>query len=377
MQANDLAYEYLDILDKKTSNSSPGFTDEEISRSLSLAQEEYIKRKYNWRGNPYNQGFENSEKRKKDLAQLVTSAVVSYSSVAGAYTISLQGGESYTIEDDNSFFRDSSIINPNGTLWKLPKDFLWAIKEEVSWNTQDECYVGKRYSVKPITHDEYNQWIDNSFKQPWFKETWRMDHSSEYNANTEVAVTTTNTRRWYRVTSPEAVDNTTQYDLVVNGNTYSFTTDGTATRVELINGLVAELEGNEEYRISSDQFTVYVLSDSEVTTNSGSTTNDLILSVTYLPLPEQLDNDQMIIGTDYQVHELITDGSMEIGNYYLRYLRKPRNIVVDTVNPLNQVHCELNESTHREIIEMAVTKTLSSLQDPRIQTQMIEEQQSE
>jgi len=375
MQANDQAKEYLDILDKRTSNSSPGFTDEEISFTLSQAQEEYLKRKYNWRGNPYNQGFENSEKRRKDLAQLIKAITISYNTTTAEYVYSIQGGNTYSIEDTNAFFRDSSIINPNGTLWKLPKDFLWAIKEEVSWNTSESCYSGNRYSVKPVTHDEYNQWIDNSFKQPWFKETWRMEYSSEYNANTELAVTSTTTTKWYRVSVPSTVDSPANYDLVVNGNTYNSTS---TTQLGVITDLVQAMTiGGEEFRTSSDGLTIYVLSDSEVTTNSGSTTNDIVIFVTYLPVPDQLNNDQTLVGTDNQVHELITDGSFEIQNYYLRYIKKPRGIVVDFDNPLNQVHCELNESTHREIIEMAVTKTLSSLQDPRIQTQMIEEQQSE
>ena len=375
MEANDMAKEYLDILDKRTSNSAPGLLDDEISTTLSQAQEEFLKRKYNWRGNPYQQGFENSEKRRKDLSQLTKSAVLSYDAANSRYVFNEQNSNTYYVQDDNSFFRDSSIIKPNGTLWKLPKDFLWAINEQVSWATTDTCYNGNRYDIKPITHDEYNVWIDNTYKKPWFKKTWRMEYASEYNANTVLDSSVTNTVRWYRVIVPSTVDNPANYQVQANGNTYVSTS---ITQQDVIDDLyLAMVNGGEEVRLSRDGLIIYVLSDSAVDTNDSSTTNDIVIQLTYLPVPDQDINNQSIVGTDYQVHQLITDGTFDIQNYYLTYIRKPVDIVVDTENTLNQVHCELNASTHREIIEIAVTKTLSSLEDPRLRSQMAQQLQSE
>lgn len=374
MTPNEMAKEYRLILDKDISYSGPWFEDSEISITLTQAQDEYLKRRYDFRGNSYRDGFENSEKRRKDLAQLVKSATISYNSTTNTYSILTQNGAIEQITDNNNFFSDSSIIKPNGSLWKLPKDLLWVINEEVSWDGTNTCFpANRRVNVKPITHDEYSQLIGNSYLNPYNKLVWRMDHGREFNAN--YLGTATNKTTWYKVIIPATVDNTIKYDLTINENEYNFTTSGSATTSELAIGMAAELEGNETYYLFNN--VIYVLSGSQVTTNDSATTNDITIELrSYIPSPGGQYVDQNNLTTDYKIHELITHG-WDIGNYYLTYIRRPRGINVDYSTPSQQVYCELDESTHLEIIKIAVTSTLSSLQDPRLQSQMIQEQKSE
>lgn len=252
MIANEMCFEFLVGYDKVASLSAPGYEDEEISVLLSQAQERYIKTRYQPLGNKYRKGFEQVEKRRIDLSELI---------------------RNYEVMTPST---DQTNVMRNGTLYDLPADFFLAIEGDVVTN-QANCgqsanlhlstdtlnsyteYI--RVPVKPISHDEYIVNVNNPFKKPYC-------------------------------------------DTGLN------------------EGLVWRLEYSRE--------TLY---------------------------------------TNPKRHELITDGTFGIMGYHLRYLRKPNDIVCDFVTTANQVHCELAESTHREIVDIAITIALENIQDPRIQTQ--------
>jgi len=48
-----------------------------------------------------------------------------------------------------------------------------------------------------------------------------------------------------------------------------------------------------------------------------------------------------------------------VSNYYIRYLKKPLDIIVNLNTPANQVNCELDDFTHQGICDIAV-KLLSA-----------------
>lgn len=53
-------------------------------------------------------------------------------------------------------------------------------------------------------------------------------------------------------------------------------------------------------------------------------------------------------------HGLITDGSFNVTQYHLRYIKFPVAIRVDQQNPANQVNCELAEATHEAIVNIGI-----------------------
>lgn len=65
-----------------------------------------------------------------------------------------------------------------------------------------------------------------------------------------------------------------------------------------------------------------------------------------------------------KLHELFTDGTFNVVGYKLRYLKYPRNIVIDTNTLTNQRHCELDEVTHPVIIDLAVKLAQQALDNP-------------
>ena len=65
--------------------------------------------------------------------------------------------------------------------------------------------------------------------------------------------------------------------------------------------------------------------------------------------------------------ELITDGNYDVTKYYIRYLRQPVEVVLET-----PISCDLPVHTHEEIVKLAVSMVLENIEQQRYQTQMAE-----
>ena len=157
MNIAEFKNEFLIGYDKITNYDAPGYTDEEISVFLTQSQERFIKTRYNALGNKYKKGFEQTEKRRKELNELIKDYTKSITNLP--FTIPAVG--------------ETHI---DGKLVQLPEDFMWAIEEEVEDLENTECANRKRIRVKPTTHDEYSINIHNPFKKPSSGLFWRMEH---------------------------------------------------------------------------------------------------------------------------------------------------------------------------------------------------------
>jgi hypothetical protein len=82
---------------------------------------------------------------------------------------------------------------------------------------------------------------------------------------------------------------------------------------------------------------------------------------------------EFITGQTGKRHELITDGTFNVTDYNLRYLKIPKPIKVDLTNfvsPVNMQNCELDESTHRPIVDIAVLMIKEALNQPVQKTEL-------
>ena len=157
MTAAELGLLFLRLYDKVTNLAAPGYTQDEIQAFLNKGQLQAVKQRYNYKGNKYQEGVEATEKRRKDLSELVRGTTISASS-------------------NNS---DQTGVFPNGVFFDLPEDFLYTLMEEITISHTDACFDGNRIKVKPITHDEYNANIKNPFKKPNEELAWRIDFSHD------------------------------------------------------------------------------------------------------------------------------------------------------------------------------------------------------
>lgn len=134
-------------------NQAPPLDLYEKSVYLTKAQLQLINNYFNPKGNKYGDGFENSEKRRRDLNELVYPWKTTLK-------ISSQDG----ISDDSQFFR-------------LPLNTYMIIQERAKV-ISDDCNNDKYITVVPKTHDEFNVQKDNPFRST--KELiWRMDFYSQ------------------------------------------------------------------------------------------------------------------------------------------------------------------------------------------------------
>jgi len=145
--------EILLLYDNMFEHTAPAYDDSQISPILTKAQLRVFNRIYNPLGNKFLKGFEMSEKRRRDLAQLIKNA-------------SLENGDIEESENQEG-------VHPNGIFLDLPEDFWLAIEERAKTDEMESEVV-----VKPVTHDGYVN-IDNPYKKPYKELVWRMDISRE------------------------------------------------------------------------------------------------------------------------------------------------------------------------------------------------------
>jgi hypothetical protein len=158
MTSAELELSFLRLYDKVTNLAAPGYTQDEIQLFLNKAQLQSVKHRYNYKGNKYREGVEATEKRRKDLSELVRG-------------VDISGGSG-----NNS---DQTGVFPNGEFFDLPTDFLYTLMEEITIAHNTACFDGNRIKVKPITHDEYNANVNNPFKKPNEGLAWRIDYSHD------------------------------------------------------------------------------------------------------------------------------------------------------------------------------------------------------
>lgn len=158
MTALEMQRSFLVLYDKITNFSAPGYTEEEISLFLTKAQERLVLYYYKPMGNKYNEGFEETEQRRKELSSLLegnTNVPVSISQVG---------------------------VLPNGKFFDYPTNLLYTASEEVTIASSDACINGKRIEVKPITYDEYTINKRNPYKKPFADSdrglVWRVDYNT-------------------------------------------------------------------------------------------------------------------------------------------------------------------------------------------------------
>jgi hypothetical protein len=157
MTAAQMKTRFLILYDKITNLAAPGYEDSEITELFNKAQLQFVKTRYNYKGNQYGEGFEETEKRRKDLAELVRNVNLT------------------TLNQS----ADQNGVTPFGVFYDLPSEFLYTLREEITISSTDTCVNGDRILVKPITHDEYSINVKNPFSKPDATQAWRLDFSRD------------------------------------------------------------------------------------------------------------------------------------------------------------------------------------------------------
>lgn len=163
---------FLVEYDRITNLSAPGYDDYEISVFLTNAQRNYIEKKYDPSLNKLGDGFEDSEKRRRELADLIRDGIDAGGTLRTAVSANQNG------------------THPHGRFFNLPDDLLYLIEERAIITGAGLCnpagynintikgVAGKYTSILPVTHDYFEANRLNPFKKSNEWLLWRMDFSS-------------------------------------------------------------------------------------------------------------------------------------------------------------------------------------------------------
>lgn len=151
MTVTEFSNEFDILYNGVAANEAPALDLYEKSVYLTKAQLELVKNHFIPRGNKYQEGFEQSSKRRADLRSLIT-----------------LGSSSLKYFNDNR-------LSVNSQFFSIPSNVFLIIQESAIVTPNSTCETDVIVSIKPITHDEYNRQKDNPFKQPDKSIIWRVD----------------------------------------------------------------------------------------------------------------------------------------------------------------------------------------------------------
>jgi hypothetical protein len=140
-------------LDKTNSLQYPSFRPEEKDYWINRAISDIVKQRYTG-NNPKKESVEETQKRRDDLRNITKNYISTF------------------------FINDPLLNKPNGVFITLPKDYYYALEEEVVLNCLD-CRnqpTTKRVIVRAITHDRYNKMVRDPFNVPDDTEVYSLPY---------------------------------------------------------------------------------------------------------------------------------------------------------------------------------------------------------
>ena len=152
MTVQELNNEFDIYYNNIAGQSNPDLDIFEKSTYLTKAQLEIIKDYYDSLSNRKQKGFEGSEKRRRDLNEIV---------------------KNY---ETSTIVASTSGLNSNSKFIPIPNETFLIVLEKIKLVSTD-CDNNKSIRVEPKTHDEYNIEIENPFKLPDNSVAWRIDIS--------------------------------------------------------------------------------------------------------------------------------------------------------------------------------------------------------
>lgn len=156
MTTQEFSNEFDVLYNNIMSNQAPGLDEYEKSIFLTKAQEELVRDYFNSRNVKNAQGFDDSQKRQYDFSTLLNSITLpDFIDNYRALSV-IKQGISNTIFDDRA------------KIYIAPSDLFLVINESI------EDSAKRRYSVLPISYDEYNRLMLKPYGFPLKRQAWRI-----------------------------------------------------------------------------------------------------------------------------------------------------------------------------------------------------------
>lgn len=152
MTTQEFSNEFDVLYNNIMSNQAPGIDEYEKSVFLTKAQNEILKNYFNPKGNKYNEGFDDNEKRQIDFSTLIK------------------------VVEPEEYSEDSYIkFDERSHLYKMPTDVLFVLNETA---INDVEGIQRLINIVPINFNEYSRIISKPYKQPLKNQGWRLFQTS-------------------------------------------------------------------------------------------------------------------------------------------------------------------------------------------------------
>ena len=148
-----------------TSNQAPGLNEYEKSLFLTKAQKELIKGYFSPKGNPKQEGYDDSPKRQSDFLHLVD-------------TVNLDKAGSYADAFDPRsipfyYTKAGQSGDPSDPLETDRSKKLLILNENITY-TNPTTHVKKIWTIVPISYEEYDRLMQKPYKYPPKNQVWRL-----------------------------------------------------------------------------------------------------------------------------------------------------------------------------------------------------------
>lgn len=306
MTNQEFSNEFDILYNNIMSNQAPGLDEYEKSVFLTKAQDEIVKNYFNSKGNKYQEGFDGSEKRQIDFSMLIATEAVHEATVSPTPLFPLQ----------------------HTKLFSIPDRILMFINESLAVERDG---VPTYLTVVPLDYKEYNRLMSKPYKRPLKNQAWR---------------------------------------ILTNTTTISETTSTNYLSITSILANLKEMEGNYNviYNTIKDKAITFggttdartVLVDNVTLQKNGKTGTENILNIKDLVMTNIKAYINVVNSTKSSVVELIPGPNDTISAYTIRYIKRPRAIILTDLEGVTldgittRQECELDPILHQEILQRAV-----------------------
>lgn len=356
MTTQEFSNEFDVLYNNIMSNQAPGLDEYEKSIFLTKAQEELVRDYFNSRNVKNAQGFDDNQKRQYDFSTLLSSIALpdfidTYMALSSVF-----GPVIY-----------NTIFDSRAKIYIAPSDLFLVINESI------EDSAKRRYSVLPISYDEYNRLMLKPYGFPLKRQAWRIisDRTSslvgwggkqvdsatflfksKYFKTIEIYIRLRSENNILKPDVDES-DNIVRISMYIPIN-------------NLVNYWSTYLSDDRGLKKAGLDKYIYPLN--RVTGNFPSSGLTEPTSFTISIAPAIMESGEVVSAPIFEIIGRFT-GDIE---YKMRYIKTPKPIILAnlsdiqeglSINGYNTVtECELPLNTHQEILQRAVELAKASYQ---------------
>lgn len=355
MTTQEFSNEFDVLYNNIMSNQAPGLDEYEKSIFLTKAQEELVRDYFNSRNVKNAQGFDDNQKRQYDFSTLLSSITLP------------DFMDTYRALSALSTTIYNNVFDSRAKIYIAPSDLFLVINESI------EDSAKRRYSVLPISYDEYNRIMLKPYGFPLKRQAWRIisDRTSSlvgWGGKQVDSSTFLFKSKYFKSIniSIKLTDGDNMIDPTI-------TEDDTVVRIYMyvpINNLIdywgAYLANDRSLkRAGLDKYIYPVSSPTGNFPSSGLTEPT---SFTISIAPATMESGAVVSAPIFEIIGRFT-GDIE---YKMRYIKTPKPIILANLSDIQEglsingynivTECELPLNTHQEILQRAVELAKASYQ---------------